>query len=85
MKLRGRIVANELLLEVIDRGSGLSPELAHGLEHGRLPPEHDGLGVDVIVRLVERLQGRVSVQASSTGTHIALSLPIAEDLVTTHG
>ncbi len=75
--LRGRLQQDILLLEVIDQGSGLEAELARGITSGVPPPGNPGLGVAIIVRLVERLRGRVSVNSRSEGgTHIALRLPV---------
>jgi signal transduction histidine kinase len=75
--LRCRLEEDALLLEVIDQGPGLSADVARGMATGRPPPGNSGLGVAVIVRLVERLQGQVSVNARSEGgTHIALRLPL---------
>ncbi len=75
--LRARLEHSNLRLEVEDRGRGLSPEMASGLETGVAPAGNAGLGVAVIVRLVERLQGRVSVTARSEGgTHITLHVPL---------
>jgi signal transduction histidine kinase len=75
--LRGRQTDGALRLEVIDRGRGLSPKLAGDLAAGTLSSEQPGLGVAVIVRLVERLDGRVSVEAHpESGTHVTLRLPL---------
>ncbi len=75
--LRARLEPTILRLDVEDRGRGLPPDLASGLETGVPPPGNAGLGVAVIVRLVERLQGRVSVTGRSEGgTHIRLHVPL---------
>jgi signal transduction histidine kinase len=75
--LRCLLQEDVLLLEVIDQGQGLTADVAGGMISGRAPPGNPGLGVAVIVRLVERLQGQVSVNARSEGgTHIALRLPL---------
>lgn len=75
--LRGRQTDGALRLEVIDQGRGLSPKLAGDLAAGTLSSEQPGLGVAVIVRLVERLDGQVSVEAHpESGTHITLRLPL---------
>lgn len=84
--LRSRLQEQTLQLEVIDQGEGLAPELANGLISGISPPGNVGLGVAVIVRLVERLQGRVSVTARSEGgTHITLSVPLLKGTASTRG
>lgn len=65
-----------LWLEVSDEGGGLPGPLAASLEQGEAPAAGAGLGVAVVVRLVQRLRGRVAVQAhSGRGTRIALELP----------
>lgn len=75
--LRGRRTDGELRFDVIDRGPGLSAAVAEGLASGTSPAGERGLGVAVIVRLVERLEGRVSVDAHpESGTHITLYLPL---------
>lgn len=78
--LRARIEDDEtLVLEVEDRAGGLPAPLADRLEARREPTEGPGLGVAVIVRLVERLRGRVSVKADGKGTRIALRLPLQRE------
>lgn len=76
VKLTAKAHARELVIEVQDRGSGLDAQTARALEEGSDPQDLTGLGVAVVIRLVERLQGRVSVQAKTgSGTRITLSLP----------
>jgi signal transduction histidine kinase len=76
--LRARLEDATLRLDVEDSGRGLPPDLASGLMTGVPPAGEAGLGVAVIVRLVERLRGRVSVTARSQGgTHITLHVPTA--------
>ena len=76
--LRARLQVETLLLEVIDEGSGLAADVARGIASGIAPPGNPGLGVAVVVRLVERLRGQVSVAARFPGgTHITLQLPLA--------
>ena len=88
--LRARRQEDTLLLEVIDEGPGLAAEVVSGMTSGIAPPGNPGLGVAVIVRLVERLQGQVSVVSRSQGgTQIALRLPLSAAGITseeqTHG
>ena len=74
--LRCEARADHLWLEVIDEGAGLPGPLAASLERGEAPAPGAGLGVAVVVRLVQRLRGRVAVRAhSGRGTRIALELP----------
>lgn len=75
--LRCTLQPSHLRLQVIDEGAGLPVELAHNLEQGTEPAGGGGLGVAVIVRLVQRLRGRVTVGSySGRGTHITLELPL---------
>jgi signal transduction histidine kinase len=77
--LRCEARAGHLWLEVIDQGPGLPGPLAASLEQGEPPAQGAGLGVAVVVRLVQRLRGRVAVRAhSGQGTRIALELPFDE-------
>lgn len=79
--LRGRRAEGVLRFDVIDRGRGLSPAVAEGLTAGTSSAGQAGLGVAVIVRLVERLDGRVSVEAHpESGTHVTLHLPLRAQL-----
>lgn len=67
-----------LRLEVEDRGSGLPAELADDLQTGMEPSGEAGLGIAVVVRLVQQLRGRVTVHSQpEQGTHIVLELPLA--------
>ncbi len=77
VQLRCALQDRHLRLEVSDEGSGLPEDVARSLEHGSEPIGSAGLGVAVIVRLVQRLRGRVAVDAhSGRGTHIVLELPL---------
>lgn len=68
--------AGQLRLEVLDQGPGLPAPLAACLQQGEPPAHSPGLGVAVVVRLLQRLRGRVAVQAhSGQGTRIVLELP----------
>lgn len=70
------LVASQLRLEVVDQGSGLPGNLAANLEDGTSPSGGSGLGV-AVVRLVQQLQGQVSVDAHpDRGTRIVLELPL---------
>lgn len=81
--LRCRLQPDRLQLEVQDQGIGLPDHLAQGLKTGTEPAGEAGLGVAVVVRLVQQLRGRVSVTAHPAhGTHIVLELPLVP---TTHG
>jgi signal transduction histidine kinase len=76
VELSARIMKRELVISVRDEGSGLSPEFARAIEAGE-STHGPGLGVAVVIRLVERLNGRVSIDSNhGTGTSIALRFPI---------
>lgn len=75
--LRCVLQARHLRLEVEDHGSGLSDELIDDLETGIEPPGEPGLGIAVVIRLVQRLQGRIMAHSRpGQGTHIVLELPL---------
>lgn len=75
--LRCRLQPDRLRLEVQDQGAGLPDHLAQGLQSGTEPAGEAGLGVAVVVRLVQQLRGRVNVTAHPAhGTHIVLELPL---------
>ncbi|WP_446912607.1 ATP-binding protein, partial [Klebsiella pneumoniae] len=61
----------DLIVRVTDRGPGLPPEISRMLLRNdgaaAPPPDGHGLGVWTIVRLVERLKGRISVEAPEDG------------------
>jgi signal transduction histidine kinase len=79
--LQASVSEGFLLVDVWDEGPGLSPELAERLEQGTSSERDPGLGVSVIIRLVERLHGRVSVDArAGKGTRITLRLPLQDEM-----
>ena len=76
--LRCILQPTHLRLEVEDEGSGMPEEFVEDLEIGIEPPAEAGLGIAVVVRLIQQLHGRVTVQARpGQGTHIVLELPFA--------
>lgn len=78
--LKARLSGGELQVTVKDEGGGLDPQLALALESGRPAEPTAGLGVAVVIRLVERLRGRVSVEAlPGRGTTIALFFPLQDE------
>lgn len=80
VQLSARVQKGWLLITVRDQGKGLDPHLARALESGEPAEATAGLGVAVVIRLVERLQGRVAVEAQSgSGTSITLSFPLPEE------
>lgn len=77
VRLAAQLVDERLVIEVEDRGSGLEPQTALALEEGTPSPDAQGLGIAVVIRLVERLDGRVSVRSRlGLGTNITLHLPL---------
>ncbi|MFA7504298.1 MAG: HAMP domain-containing sensor histidine kinase [Burkholderiaceae bacterium] len=77
VRLHCAVTGTHLRLEISDEGGGLPEDLADSLERGVEPRENAGLGVAVTVRLLQRLQGRVAVDArTGQGTRIVLDLPL---------
>lgn len=77
VQLRCTADARHLRLEVSDEGAGLPDKVARSLERGTEPEGSEGLGMAVVARLVQRLRGRVAVDAhAGCGTHIVLELPL---------
>jgi sensor histidine kinase regulating citrate/malate metabolism len=69
----------ELVITVKDEGSGLDRGLARAIESGTVATDGSGLGVAVVIRLVERLQGRVAMEsAANSGTGITLHIPLQD-------
>ncbi len=80
VRLSAHIQEKRLLIQVKDEGGGLDPHLARAMEAGETVAATAGLGVAVVIRLVERLQGRVAVEArTGSGTTITLSFPLSEE------
>ncbi|PZR09320.1 MAG: hypothetical protein DI536_22320 [Archangium gephyra] len=69
VKLRAALRGDEVLIEVIDEGPGIAPE-----HHGRIwelfqtlgpqNPEHTGVGLSIVRRIVESLGGKVGVDSA---------------------
>ena len=77
VRLAAKLLDKQLEIEVEDQGSGLEPQMALALEEGTPSTDVPGLGIAVVIRLVERLNGRVSVQSlPELGTRITLHLPL---------
>jgi signal transduction histidine kinase len=82
VRLTASIVDRELVVVVEDEGAGLDHGIARAMEGGYYPQDGPGLGVSVMIRLVERLQGRVSIaSASGSGTRITLNFPLQDGMV----
>ncbi|MBB3810101.1 ATP-binding protein [Pseudochelatococcus contaminans] len=77
--LDARIHEDELVVTVEDQGSGLDCGIAHAMESGVIETDGPGLGVAVIIRLVERLQGHVAIASTpNQGTRITLHFPLQD-------
>lgn len=78
--LSARIGQASLLLAVSDTGEGIPPSLARVYEQGPDGLEGPGLGIGIVIRLVERLSGRIGIDASpQTGTTVTLTLPLGSE------
>lgn len=84
VELTAGVRNRELVVTVKDEGSGLDRGIARSIEHGAIATEGPGLGVAVVIRLVERLQGRVAIESSpDSGTSITLHIPLQDRSATT--
>lgn len=69
---------DELVLKVKDRGAGMDPRMAQAMQEGTMQ-EGNGLGVAVVIRLVERLHGRLAIESDpAAGTEITLRFPLQD-------
>jgi signal transduction histidine kinase len=79
VELTAGVRDRELVITVKDEGSGLDRGLARAIESGTVATDGSGLGVAVVIRLVERLQGRVAIEsAANSGTGITLHIPLQD-------
>lgn len=79
VELTARVQSQELVIMVRDEGSGLDRSIARAIEGGTVVPEGPGLGVAVVIRLVERLHGRVTIESDpGRGTSVTLNLPLQD-------
>ena len=79
VELTAGVRGRELVVVVEDEGSGLDRRIAHAIERGAVATDGPGLGVAVVIRLVERLQGRVAIEsAPGSGTRIRLHIPLQD-------
>jgi len=84
VELTAGVRDRELVVTVKDEGSGLDRGLARAIESGAVATEGPGLGVAVVIRLVERLHGRVAIEsAPDSGTGITLHIPLQDRSATT--
>ena len=84
VELTASVRDRELVVAVTDEGSGLDGGLARAIESGAVTTEGPGLGVAVVIRLVERLHGRVAIEsAPNSGTGITLHIPLQDRSATT--
>jgi signal transduction histidine kinase len=76
---RVRIEGHEFAeISVKDSGPGIPPEVQSLLfspVDSLKPGPHRGIGLNIVHRLVEKLEGRVSCQSSAAGTTFTLHLP----------
>jgi len=75
--LSARIEDDDLVVGVRDYGAGMDPAIARAIERGAAMPDGEGLGVAVVMRLVEKLQGRITIDANpAAGTTVTLRFPL---------
>lgn len=75
--LSARVEDDNLVVGVRDYGTGMDLAIARAIEMGTAMPEGEGLGVAVVMRLVERLQGRITIEADpEVGTTVTLRFPL---------
>jgi signal transduction histidine kinase len=79
VELTAQVQNQELVVMVRDEGSGLDHGVARAIEGGAVVPEGPGLGVAIVIRLVERLHGRVTIESEpGRGTSVTLNLPLRD-------
>lgn len=79
VELTARVQGQELVVTVRDEGGGLDRGIARAMEDGTVVADGSGLGVAVVIRLVERLHGRVSIASDpGIGTSITLNFPLQD-------
>ena len=79
VRLTARTDAEELIVMVEDHGDGFDPAMLRAIQGEGDEAPGTGIGVSVVIRLVERLQGRVSiVSGPETGTRIKLNFPLQD-------
>lgn len=81
LKLRGRREGSEVLLEVIDNGSGMAPEQAARVFDPffttKEPGKGTGLGLAIAARIAESFGGRIAVESQlGVGSRFVLTIPI---------
>lgn len=80
VRLDARLDGGDLAVTVADQGSGLDRRTARAMEAQDLTYREPGLGVAVVIQLMKRLRGRISVEAQSgAGTRITLYFPLQEE------
>ncbi len=77
VRLAARVDRDELLVTVRDEGGGLDGGVERAMTGGPPVAEGSGLGVSVVVRMVERLNGRIAIESDhAAGTSITLRFPL---------
>lgn len=75
--LSARLEQASLVLKVSDSGEGMTRSVIRAYEAGLDEPGGPGLGIGIVIRLVERLNGRIGIEASPrAGTTVTLTLPL---------
>ena len=81
VSLRAELSESDARFEISDDGPGLDPDVARALETGG-GPESDGLGLPIVRKLVDRLNGSIAVETVKPhGTRLVVTLPLAPEEV----
>ncbi len=76
------LAIGELIVIVQDHGRGLDGGTLRAMAGGAGQVEGPGLGVAIVIRLVERLNGHVVIESNSaSGTSITLKFPLQNDMM----
>lgn len=79
VSLRATVRENDVRFEISDNGPGLDPNTARALETGE-GSETGGLGLSIVRKLVDRLNGSISIQAIEPhGTRLVVTLPLVPE------
>ena len=70
--------ADAVALDIEDQGRGLRDQVPH--QHGTLPPETLGVGIQGMRERIRQLGGTFDVAFTDTGTTVRVRVPLHEDV-----